>query len=126
MTGDLTALRRFFAEELQAVANLRSASLVDAFATVPRERFLRPGPWSIKGEGDFAGPTVVSPARVTPDADPRHVYHNIVVGIDPSRQLFNGQPALIGRFIDELDLRLGARVLHVGCGLGYYSAIMAQ
>lgn len=36
----LDAERRFFAEEVQAVANLRTPGLVDAFAAVPRERFL--------------------------------------------------------------------------------------
>ena len=35
--------RRFFAEEVQMVANLRTTRLIDAFATIPREAFLRPG-----------------------------------------------------------------------------------
>ncbi len=30
--------------------------------------------------------------RKTPDADPRHLYHNVSVAIDPARQLFNGAP----------------------------------
>jgi len=42
MTLDLDLRRRFFAEELEAVARLRSTRLVDAFAAVPRERFLPP------------------------------------------------------------------------------------
>jgi len=118
---DLTLRRRFFAEEIQACAGLRTPFLVDAFATVERERFLRPGPWLMKGEADFGGPP-----RRTPDADPRHVYHNIVLAIDPARQLFNGQPSTIGMWIDGLGLVPGARVLHVGAGLGYYSAIIAH
>ena len=44
---DLALRRRFFAEELEAVVKLRSAALVDAFAAVPREQFLRPGPWTV-------------------------------------------------------------------------------
>ena len=118
---DLDLRRRFFAEEVQAVAGLRTLSLVDAFATVERERFLRPGPWLMRGEGDFGGPP-----RETPDADPRHVYHNVVLAIEPARQLFNGQPSTIGIWIDALGLVAGARVLHVGAGLGYYTAIMAH
>jgi hypothetical protein len=43
---DLAAQRRFFSEEIQACANLRSTTLVDALATIPRERFLPPGPWN--------------------------------------------------------------------------------
>lgn len=117
---DLAAERRFFAEELAAVGNLRPA-LVEAFATVRREAFLRPGPWTIRGEGDW-----FSSARQTADADPRRVYHNIAIAIDPARQLYNGQPGTIGLWIDALGLRPGSRVLHIGCGLGYYTAIMAH
>ena len=29
-------------------------------------------------------------------------------------------------WIDALDLRDGERVVHIGCGLGYYSAILAE
>ena len=63
---------------------------------------------------------------MTPDADPGRVYHNIAVAIDPARQLFNGQPGTLGVWIDALELAPGARVLHVGCGLGYYTAVIAQ
>ena len=118
---DLDLRRRFFAEEVQACAGLRTPALVDAFATVERERFLRPGPWLMRGEGDVGGPP-----RETPDADPRHVYHNVVLAIEPARQLFNGQPSTIGIWIDALGLAPGARVLHVGAGLGYYTAIIAH
>jgi protein-L-isoaspartate(D-aspartate) O-methyltransferase len=120
---DLNLRRRFFAEELEAVCRLQSAPLVDAFATVPRERFLRPGPWTVMADVDFMGP---SRTRQTSDADPARVYHNIAVAIDPSRQLFNGQPGTLGVWIDALGLAAGERVLHVGAGLGYYTAVMAQ
>jgi protein-L-isoaspartate(D-aspartate) O-methyltransferase len=119
--SDLTARRRFYAEEVQVTANLKSPALVEALATVPREQFLPPGPWAIRGEADFQ-----SPLRTTVDADPKHVYHNIAVGIDPSRMLFNGSPATIALAIDALALRDGDRVLHVGPGLGYYTALMAS
>src|SRR5262245_55241186 len=116
--------RRFFAEEIEAVSRLRSPRLVDAFAAVPREAFLRPGPWTIVSEMDFMGGGMKT--RLTPDADPARVNHNIGVAIDPDRQLFNGQPATLAVWIDALDLAPGARVLHVGCGLGYYTAVMGH
>ncbi len=118
---DLTAQRRFFAEEIQVASNLQSAALVDALAAVPRERFLPPGPWTIRGEADFQ-----SPPRLTPGADPRHVYHNVAIAIDPARVLFNGAPGLLALAIDALKLKPGDRVLHLGTGLGYYTAIMAH
>ena len=122
---DLALRRRFFAEEIEAVARLRSTALVDALATVPRERFLRAGPWTVLAETDVTG---LAPAKMreTPDADPARVYHNIAIAIDPARQLFNGQPAALTPWIDALELSPGARVLHVGAGLGYYTAVIAH
>jgi protein-L-isoaspartate(D-aspartate) O-methyltransferase len=119
--------RRFFAEELEAVCTLRSPALVDAFARVPRDQFLPPGPWTVlsdSGERSMMGTGVRT--RLTPDADPARVHHNIAVAIDPERQLFNGQPGTLGAWIDALDLAPGARVLHVGSGLGYYTAVMGE
>ena len=124
---DLDLRRRFFAEELEAVARLRSPALIDAFAAVPREQFLRPGPWTVladSGESYLMGAGVRT--RTTVDADPARIYHNIAVAIDPARQLFNGQPATLGAWIDMLELARGARALHVGAGLGYYTAVIAE
>jgi len=95
--------------------------VVDALASVARERYLPSGPWTIRGEADFQ-----APLRQTADADPRHVYHNIAVAIDPGRMLFNGAPGLIAMAIDALTLRPGDRVLHLGTGLGYYTALIAK
>ncbi len=119
--------RRLFAEEIEAVSRLRSPALVDALAAVPRERFLPPGPWTVAAdgpEGYMLGAGIRT--RPTADADPARIYHNIAVAIDPSRQLFNGQPGTLAAFIDALEPGRGARVLHVGAGLGYYTAILAE
>lgn len=112
--------RRFYAEEIEAVAHLRTTALREALANVRREAFLPPGPWLVRGEGQMAG------ARATPDADPRHVYHNCSVAIDAGRQLFNGAPSVVAALIDALLLEAGQSVLHIGAGLGYYSAVMAE
>jgi protein-L-isoaspartate(D-aspartate) O-methyltransferase len=118
---DLAVRRQFFAEEIEATSNLKRAAVVAALATVPRERFLGPGPWTVRGEADFQ-----APPRQTSDGDPRHVYHNVAIAIDPARQLFNGAPGLLALAIDSLEIDTGDRVLHVGAGTGYYTAIMAH
>jgi protein-L-isoaspartate(D-aspartate) O-methyltransferase len=118
---DLNDRRRFYAEEIAVLSNLRTPGLIDALATVPREKFLPPGPWLIRSEIDYGGGN-----RQTPDADPRHVYHNVAIAIDPARQLFNGAPSLLAICIDALSLQSGARALHVGAGTGYYSALIGQ
>ena len=110
--------RREYAEKIASVAGLTTSGLKDAFAAVPREAFLPPGPWLVVAEGQRP--------QQTPDADPRHVYENVSIAIDPERQLFNGAPAFLARLIDKLALRSGSRVLHIGAGLGYYSAVMAH
>jgi protein-L-isoaspartate(D-aspartate) O-methyltransferase len=116
-----TLQRRFFAEEIEAIANITTPALVEAIAAVPREEFLGDGPWLVTSEVDLGtGP------RPTPDADARRVYHNYSIAIDPARHLFNGAPALVAGWIDKLLLHPGHRVLHVGTGSGYYTALIAH
>ena len=110
-----------YAEELRHVARIRSPALIRAFATVPRERFLGPGPWRLMSEFDLA-----RSYWTTEDADPRHVYHNVLVALDEARGINNGSPSLWAFVLDHLDVTTGARVLHLGCGTGYYSAILAE
>ena len=119
--SDLAAWRRFYAEEIEVAGNVTSPALVDAFATVPRERFLPPGPWTIRSEADLQ-----KPPRTTKDADPRHVYHNVAVAIDLARTLFNGAPSVLASTMDALGIKAGDRVLHIGTALGYYTAVLAQ
>jgi protein-L-isoaspartate(D-aspartate) O-methyltransferase len=61
----------------------------------------------------------------TIDANPRHLSHNVLVAIDPKRGLNNGHPSFLAWLIDQLDLKVGQSVYHVGVGTGYYSAILA-
>ena len=114
----LDEARRKYAETIASAAGLKTPGLQAAFAAVRREDFLPPGPWLVVGEGQRP--------QQTPGADPHFVYQNVSVAIDPSRQLFNGAPAFLARIIDVLALRPGDRVLHIGAGLGYYSAIIAH
>jgi len=115
--------RRFYSEEISLAANIRSATLIEAFARVLRENFLGSGPWKVASvDFGLGGTTYIQ----TPDADPRHVYHNVPVALDPARDLNNGQPATLAKWIDALGIESGMRVYHLGCGVGYFTAIMAE
>jgi protein-L-isoaspartate(D-aspartate) O-methyltransferase len=115
--------RCFYAEEIQYAANLKSPSLIEAFARVPRESFLGPGPWQI-GIPDLTSGRVEY--LTTASADPRHLYHNVTVALDASRSLNNGQPGSVASWIAALDLQPRNQVFHLGCGVGYFTAIMAE
>lgn len=118
---DLVKLRRWFAEDLRLrTPVVRNPLVVDAFAAVPREAFLGPGPWRVMPahRSDLAS--------VTDDDDPRWLYHDVLVSIDASRRLNNGQPSLWAWVFDHLDLKPGERVMQVGAGVGYYAAVLAE
>ncbi len=127
---NLDDIRQFYAEEIRAVSNIQTEAIVDAFAHVARENFLAPGPWQIVNPdacgSNIAGVTKGSTYRMTDDADPRHVYHNVAIAIDPDRKLNNGHPSSIALWLEALELTDGDHVLHVGCGLGYYTTIIAE
>jgi protein-L-isoaspartate(D-aspartate) O-methyltransferase len=119
--------RRFYAEEIRICASIRSARLVEALARVPRDMFLGSPPWPI-ASAEQAGMAAVGlgGAFYSMTSDSRDLYHNVLVAIDPARHLNNGQPSALARWIDALDLKVGDRVFHLGCGVGYYTAILAE
>lgn len=109
--------RRRFAKALGAATGVDDPRVVRAFEAVPRERFLGAGPWMILGrEGYVASPT----------SDPAILYDDIVVALAPDKRINNGQPSLHARCLSVATIRAGERVLHIGCGSGYYSAILAE
>jgi protein-L-isoaspartate(D-aspartate) O-methyltransferase len=117
---DLAAVRRNFANRIAALAQLKSADLVEALANVPREDFVGPGPWKVMR------PPFTSGYVETPDADPTHLYDTVVVALDASRSLNNGEPSGLTAWLDALGVGRGVRFLHIGCGTGYYTAVVAH
>ncbi len=117
--SDLAAARRRYAEEIRNREQISSPRLLQALATVPRERFLDKGPWRIKREAgrDY---------RSTESADPVHLYHDVLVAIDEKRRLDTGLPSLWAHFLDILYIKRKQRVVQIGCGLGYFSAILSE
>ncbi len=108
-------------------ANPRSPNLVEAFARVPREKFLGSGPWEISS-ADVGRLPALGAMQVshTQTDDPRNLYHDVLVVLDKTGDINNGQPSALARWIDALDLKAGDRTYHLGCGVGYYTAIMAE
>ncbi|MGE3652259.1 MAG: protein-L-isoaspartate O-methyltransferase [Reyranellaceae bacterium] len=122
MATDPAAARTAYADELARIGPIeRTPELTAAFAAVPRERFLGPGPWRI-----IVPHASGNEVFTAPDADPVHLYRDVLVTIDATRGINNGQPSLWARAFDRLGLKPGARVLHVAAGTGYYSAILAE
>lgn len=111
--------RQAFAAELRALANVGHENVLRAFATVPRERFVGPGPWRVLNLYEQRYWT-------TPDADPLWLYHNVLVELDEARSLNTGEPSLWAHHFDRIDLMPGERVLQIGTGAGYFTAILAE
>lgn len=119
--------RRFYADEVRLSANLRSPALVEAFARVPREKYLGPPPWQIGSpERRALSLAGIGGFTYTAAEDPRDVYHNVVIALDAAHDINNGQPSALAVWIDALDLKAGDRVFNLGCGVGYYTALMAE
>lgn len=118
---DLATIRGWFAEDLRLrTPILRNMAVADAFAAVPRERFLGPGPWRLMPDRR------PDQTFTTPDDAPHWLYHDVLVSIDPERRLNNGVPSFWAHNLDHADLQRGARVLQVGAGTGYYSALLGE
>jgi protein-L-isoaspartate(D-aspartate) O-methyltransferase len=114
----LKTVRRRYAEHVCALAETDRPELIRAFATVPRERFVGPGPWTTIGAGLIR--------ETTPNADPRHLYRNVLIALDEAKGLNNGQPQFWATLFERLKPQPGERAIHVGAGGGYYSAILAE
>ena len=118
---DLAALdgaRRFYSQEVRLVGGLQREEVVEAFARVPRERFLGSPPWTLASEREGY--------VELPGDDPRDTYHNVLFAIDTKRRLNNGQPSFVGFLIDQCAAGRGQHAVHIGCGTGYYTAILAE
>ena len=119
--------REFYAREVKFAASLTTPGLVEAFAKVPREKFLGPGPWQIgSAEGRAMSVAGLGQLSYVTVEDARDVYHNVVISLDRAKDINNGQPGSLGRWIDALALKPGERAYHLGCGVGYYTALMAE
>ena len=108
--------RRFYAEFIVRSSGCSDERLISAFAAVPREHFVGRGPWQV-----FLGSGYIP----TISDDPRHLYHDILIGLATDRKINNGQPSLHARCLAAAAPMRGETVVHIGAGTGYYTAILA-
>ena len=116
-----TDIRQRYAEEIRANANVTTPALLKAFAAVSREEFVGPVPWKVLSRV----PGQMQP-QVDEVTDPAELYHDVAIVLDPSCSLTNGNPGTLAPWLEALNLSTGKSVFHLGCGTGYYTAIMAE
>jgi protein-L-isoaspartate(D-aspartate) O-methyltransferase len=116
---ELGIIRAAYAKQVLAAARVNNdARLCAALSETHREDFLGPGPWPIfRGSREYV---------MTPDADPVYIYTDALVGILPQRRINNGQPSLHAHLIHHASPAAGNRIVHIGTGTGYYTAILAH
>jgi protein-L-isoaspartate(D-aspartate) O-methyltransferase len=116
--SELEIVRRAYAKRIMFAAGVADRRVETAFAAVPREDFLGRGPWQIVrwGRGYVT----------TPSRNPVYLYDDVVVAILPERNLNNGQPSLHAWLMASAAPKAGEHVVHIGVGLGYYTAILAH
>lgn len=116
--AELQIVRAAYAKQVLAAAGVADVDLARAFAAIPRENFVGPGPWLVlRWLRDYVP---------TPDADPVYLYTDDLVALVPERRVNNGQPSLHAQLIHQALPAAGQHVVHVGTGTGYYTAILAH
>jgi protein-L-isoaspartate(D-aspartate) O-methyltransferase len=115
---ELPAIRRAYAKQIMASVRAQNPELQAAFATVPRERYLGPGPWQI-----FRYSRAYVPS---PSDDAAFLYTDDVIALVPERKINNGQPSLHAYLMAAAAPQKGDHVVHIGTGSGYYTALLAE
>jgi len=116
--AELSIVRRAFARQMMAIAQVQDDRVEQAFAAVRREKFLGPEPWQF---------VTWPPQRsVLPHNDPVCVYQDVVIALVPGRGVNNGSPSLHARMLHDLAVEPGQHVTHIGAGAGYYTAMLAE
>ena len=108
--------RHFYAQFIVKSSGSADERLISAFAAVPREDYLGPGPWQV-----FVGSGYIP----TISDDPRFLYQDILIALDTDRRINNGQPSLHARGLAAAAPMRGETVVHIGAGTGYYTAVLA-
>lgn len=116
----LESFRSSYARLITAIAGLpadSAAKIIEAYTAVARERFIGPAPWKIVSHSGYV---------TVPTDDPAFLHQDFAVALLPDKHINNGQPSLHARCFAALQINTGEKIIHVGAGTGYYSAILAH
>ena len=111
----LSMVRGAYARAMAVRAGIDDPALEAALATIAREDFLPPPPWLLFGdEGQER------------TSDPVRLYRDVLVALERDRGVNNGSPSLHAGWISALAVKPGERIVHIGAGTGYYTAVLAR
>ena len=115
-----------FVDQLRVMAALEDNPATDrvreAFRTVPREAFAGPGPWKLRSPHEGFS----LPIQKTPDVDTKWLYNSVLIVLDEEKGINIGDPVFWARRFVRANVKPGSRILQVGAGVGYYTAILSH
>jgi protein-L-isoaspartate(D-aspartate) O-methyltransferase len=104
--ASLDKIRAFHVKMMAAASNSTDERFERIFELVRREVFLGPGPWQVMAYNRRY--------LETPNADPAFLYQNVVVALDATKGINNGEPFLHAAWIGAASPKAGETVIHVG------------
>lgn len=115
---ELKLIRRAYAAQVVVSAGVQDKRVEVAFASVPRERFIAGNDWLLP-----LGPVGPRPLKCD---NPVIAYQDKLLVLNAGKGINNGSPSLHAAMIEALNVQPAARIVHIGAGTGYYSAILAE
>lgn len=120
----MTQRARTFSDEIRVQGGLplddKTQAILAAFEAVSREAFTFGPPWRIKPGLKLDSYLTVQEPEVS-DLD-----HCVLIALQEEDGINIGEPSFWSRMLYAADVEKGARVVQVGAGTGYYSAILSH
>lgn len=114
---DIEDARHAMVRDLVDRRLIRTPAVERAFRCVPRHAFL-PAPYIVSTDSLLV--------ECEETDDPCRVYNDLAVALTPDSRVTSCAPSLLAAEIEQLAPVEGMRLLHVGTGSGYATAILAE